>query len=329
MRCIILLGALGGVMLGPLQAETVRITKRQPVTNITTRWLPQFENGHVLSVNTHRNGLIVTHQSGQPRFDQYLELPDLYRVSVRDIAVSPDGRIAAIAGATDWKGRNNSVVATLDPDGNLDATIPTYPFVSDEIGFTGDGSLWALGREIELGERMIGNQRIGQEKPVHDILRQYDREGELVRTLLPRLSVSTDRRHPAYNASLGTSKNYVAILSNPSGFWALVSTEGLIVSSGYIEVHEKRRFMNIIPTDSGELYVSGLLRGSLADAHHEKHGTNVALYRLNRNNGQLEPIDLGDNPPMTAIGSDGDNLVFHDRFSGTGFSLAWGQTSGF
>ena len=328
MRRTVLLAALVGVMLGPLQAEMVRITKRKPVTNITTRWLPQFENGHVFSVNMHRNGLIVTHQSGQPRFDKYLELPDVYRVSVRDIAVSPDGRIAAIAGATDWKGRNTSDIAILDIDGNLDGMIPTYPFVSDEIGFTGDGSLWAMGREIEPGERMIGNRRIGQEKPVHDILRQYDRAGKLVRTLLPRLSVSTDRRHPAYNASLGTSKNYVAVLSNPSGYWALVSTEGLIVSSGYLQVHKNRKFMNIIPTDSGEVYLSGLLRGSLADAHREKHGTNVALYRLDCDNSQLQQIDLGANSRMNALGSDGENLVFRERFSESGFYLVWGQTGG-
>ncbi|MCY4593669.1 MAG: hypothetical protein OXC19_02570, partial [Bryobacterales bacterium] len=289
----------------------------------------QFENGHVFSVNTHRNGLIVTHQSGQPRFDKYLELPDVHRVSVRDIAVSPDGRVAAIAGATDWKGRNSSDLAMLDMDGNMAGTIPTYPFVSDEIGFTGDGSLWAMGREIEPGERMIGNQRIGQEKPVHDILRQYDRDGKFVRSLLPRLSVSTDRRHPAYDASLGTSKNYVAILSNLSGYWALVSTDGLIVSSGHLEVHEKRKFMNIIPTDSGELYVTGMLRGPLATTHREKHGTNVALYRLDRDTGQLEAVDLGANSGLIALGSDGENLVFRDRFSETGFNLAWGLTSSF
>ncbi|MCY4597543.1 MAG: hypothetical protein OXC19_22425 [Bryobacterales bacterium] len=41
MRRTVLLAALVGVILGPLQAEIVRITKRQPVTNITTRWLPQ------------------------------------------------------------------------------------------------------------------------------------------------------------------------------------------------------------------------------------------------------------------------------------------------
>ena len=99
---------------------------------------------------------------------------------------------------------------------------------------------------------------------LHDILRQYDSDGRLVRSLVSRNSMSTERRHPMWNAQMATSKYYVAIVSNVARKWVLVSSEGIIVRTGSFAADATRGnfrgFVAVAVTDSGRIFGHALFR---------------------------------------------------------------------
>ena len=295
--------------VGMLSAADLRPPERTaPFDNhgITEAYPPRFQNGFMYSMNASRNAIWVKHVTEGLKFNKVLEVPDSFRVQISSIAVSFDDRVAASATVIDRRGAYVSIVALLDLDGSLIKVIRPESFRARRVGFTGDGSLWMSGFGIE-------NNR---EPPVHDILRQYDADGLLVRSLISRNSMSTEPRHPMWNAQMATSRNYVAIVSNVAKKWAVVSSEGIIVSTGSFVADETRGnfrgFVTVAVTDSGRVFGHALFReNNRVDATFRA----MQVFELARNQLRLKPVGTNRAYPASGrnrlTGTDGENLVFN------------------
>lgn len=306
----------------PLQAGQLRIPSRAeayPEREFAHLPLAGYQAGHLFAVNPSHTGIWVEQVAGGVAIEQAVTLPDSYRIGIAEpggVAVSFDGRIAVTATVMDREGRFGSVIAWLGMDGSLDHVVRTSPFSATDIGFTADGSLWAIGME---------KNHPREEKPVHDVMRQYDAGGRLVRTLLPRLSLSDGDWHPTEEAILATSRQYAALISESSKTWTLVSTEGIIVGSGTLDLPEGFDVILGAITDSGRLFVEGQWSPEFRDGRDPQQ----PLFEIDRHSGALEFVGTAAGVPNEAfrmlLGSEGESLVFHVTSEGRSHRLVWSQ----
>lgn len=120
---------------------------------------------------------------------------------------------------------------------------------------------------------------------------------------------------------MASSKYYVAIVSNVAKKWVLVSSEGIIVSSGSFAADETRGnfrgFVNVAVTDSGRIFGHALFRkNNRVDATFRA----MQVFEVARDQLALKPVgtDLaypaGSRNMLT--GTDGENLVFNTNSVG-------------
>lgn len=301
---------LADELLVPSRSETfaTRDLRGQP--------LPSYQSGHVSSVNASMSAFWIDHVSEGPKVEQSIDLPDIFQHRIDAVAVSFDRRIAVSAGVFDREGRVSSVLAWFRMDGSLIRVARTWPFSASEIGFTADGSLWAIG--IEKLEDLT-------EKTVHDVLRQYGPDGNLVRSLLPRLNLSTGSLHPIERALLLTSRHYAAVVFPLAEKWTRVSVQGSVISEGSLTVPEGFEIVLGGLTDSGRLFVEGrwknaTLRGSFP---------HIAIFEVQQDSGVLEWLKSGSALPADAfgmlLGTEGEDLVFHVSSQGRDSRLVWAR----
>lgn len=278
--------------------------------------LPSYQSGHVSSVNASISMFRIDHVTDGPVVEHSPNLPDAFRQEVLAVAVSFDRRIAVSVGADDREGRISSFLAWFRMDGSLIRVVRTWPFSAGEIGFTADGSLWAIG--IEKREDLTENT-------VHDVLRQYGPDGNLVRSLLPRLDLWTGYRHPLERALLLTSRHYAAVVSPLAEKWTRVSTQGSVVSEGVLTLPEGFEIVLGGLTDSGRLFIQGhwtnaTLRGSFPQ---------ITDFEVQQDSGDLEWLQRGTALPADAfgmlLGSEGEDLVFHVKSKGKTARLVWAR----
>lgn len=316
-RWIPLLALAAGLVSIPTRAAELLVPSRSETyayRDFGGLPLPGYQSGHVASVNQSMSAYRIDHVTEGPKLQRSLDLPETFRYQVDAVAVSFDRRVAVSAGAVDREGRLTSVLAWFRMDGSLIRFVRTWPFTAGEIGFTADGSLWAIG--IEKLEDLT-------EKPVHDVMRQYDPGGNLVRSFLPRSSLSTGSRHPTEGALLLTSRHHAAMISPLAGTWTVVSTQGTVVSEGSLALPPGFQIVLGGVTDSGRLFVEGpwenaVLRGSFPP---------ITVFEVRQESGDLELVETGAALPTEAfgmlLGSEGEDLVFHVSARDQDSRLVW------
>lgn len=272
--------------------------------------VPLYQSGHLFSVDGSRSSIwveFVSNTRAETALDRAIKLPDSTQVLVESVAVSFGGDIAVSAAATDREGRFVSVIAWLDTDGSPTRIVRTSPFAPSDIGFTADGSLWAVG--IEKLDRSTAH-------PSHDTLRQYDSSGTPVRSLLPRSEFSDDHWHPAHDSLMVTSRHYVAFISRDAGTWTLVSTAGVVTGHGSLNLPGEMAINSAAVTDSGRVFVNCHVPNS-ARSYLFEIGNASRPDRVTTN--ELFPAEQS----RSLAGSDGENLVFLSEARGQAPELIW------
>ena len=305
-----------------MQADRIQIpnkTKNFSNRVMANQPLMKYQNGHLYSKNQSHSGIWINHFSviNGTEIEKSITFPDSLQTQVSDVAVSFDDRIAVSASVMDREGRFAAVIAWYRLNGSLIRIVRTSPFGATKLGFTSDGSLWAVGIE-KMNPR--------EEEPVHDVMRQYDSEGKLVRTLLPRLSLTTEVWHPALRALLLTSKHFAALVATHSRTWTLVSTEGIIVDSGTLDLPDGFEIVVGGVTDSGRIFVGGMWsQGTPPKSEYPR----IPLFEIDRSNNNIELINTTKPLPEgtfgTLLGTEGENLVFHVKSNVKSPQIIWAK----
>lgn len=151
----------------------------------------------------------------------------------------------------------------------------------------------------------------GRETAEHDILRECNEQGVLVRTSLPRSTFVSARRHPAGQAFLVSNTNRLGIYSEAASGYAEVDVSGQL--TGHWEtpaIPGLKAALGAALTASGELYVGGYRK---SDA---RNGQAVA-YRLDRTSRRFVSIDLpvqtGSPTLLGLLGAENDQLIFYGK----------------
>lgn len=300
------------MLVGPLRSGELQDPHKSEIflRDVSHQPLMRYQAGHVFSMNQYKNSIWVesVQAHGKQSLETAITLPNSFQVLVRDVAVSFDREIAVSGFATDKEGRFVNFLAWLRPDGSLIRVVRTSEFAAGKMGFTADGSLWVVG-VVKINK--------DEAHPTHEILRHYNSEGILVGSALPRSDFSYDHWHPALNSYLVTSRNYVAFVSESAKTWTLVSTVGVVINHGRIDVPNDFSISSVAVTDSGRLFMTGRWLGKQM----------FPLFEVGDSKGP-QSVDITNLVPSQEfghlLGSDDEDLVFHFSFSDQS-SIVWSR----
>jgi hypothetical protein len=104
------------------------------------------------------------------------EIPGATKTRVNGFSSSPDGVLAICGWSWDDGGRLADFIAIIKPGGST-RLIRTSPYSPHKIAVVGDGSIWTMGGEATA---------TGESRVDYDILRHYDREGNLLGSAVSR-----------------------------------------------------------------------------------------------------------------------------------------------
>ncbi len=231
-----------------------------------------------------------------------LALPGYSSVRIRGITSSPAGVLAVNASLSDPRLGSASAIVWIAPGGEILRVVGTSPFAASGIAFSADGSLWALGRVHDANDRNA---------PRYDMLRQYNAQGELVRTALASDAFGPQPLRTS-EALLSVAGERILIYFRSERMFAEVSTNGSLVGRWKVDPFPAIEVTGAALASSGEIYATAV------PARRETTADQVSLlYRLDRPSGRLVPLDAGQlAPPGTfamLLGSDPDALVFYSR----------------
>lgn len=184
--------------------------------------IPKWENGFLIVRDFDALTVHLFGRDGRKLWTAAIEIPQAHRASLRAMAAWPDGSVAVSGGALDDSGAAAGFIAWLTPGGATRKIVRTARFVAWHLSVANDGTLWALGREAVAPQSTT-------DAP-HDILRRYSRDGQFVKSALPRTSFAS-RAHPASgHTHLATVAGVVGIYCGPTGEWIEVSsTSGVLL----------------------------------------------------------------------------------------------------
>jgi hypothetical protein len=269
---------------------------------------PKFRHGRLVTWSLE-GGMITAYDSrGDVVTQTTLQLPDVVRLRIGDAAVAPDGTLAVRVSAYSNQGQYAALLIWLDQSGSIIRTVRTSPYQAFGISFDSDGVLWTIGRVHDAEYNAT---------PLHEVLRQYDISGKLIRNRLPNNSMTSmvRYRHPAEECSFVELRDRMGMYCRQSHEWMEFSREA--------ELLHRQRLQPLPPgvkvfgaAVAGEtLFLSAQRSPETAQA--AKASIRV-WYRANRADGSLmiaeAPNDATGKSAGTIVGVHHNQLVtFADR----------------
>ncbi|MEN6602701.1 MAG: hypothetical protein ABFD86_09805 [Bryobacteraceae bacterium] len=228
------------------------------------------------------------------RCDASLRIRDVEAVEGEAIAVGN-----AMVGSLEYTG----FLAFVPIKGGAARIVRTAPFEGMSVAVGPDRSVWVLGLQV-------GEERRILKAPDHAMLQHYGRDGKLIGGSLPWSSFRCGL-HPVVDpgnahAQVRASKDRIGVLLPPCHEWVEFSTNGELtgrwswrdvpISNG---LKSSRMISSVVMTPSNDVFAR----------------IGIGLYRLNREQGTWDPVDLTAATDAGAIfgglaGHDGESLVY-------------------
>ena len=275
--------------------------------------IPIWQNGYFLTYDATvlvSPNVYLYNSAGTLSRKIKVAIPETVQNDVLAVSISTQGIVAVSGGARNVNGRESAYVAWYSKSGELERIVQSNPFIAYHLCFTGDGKLWALGRE---------QQQYGGNEQSHNVLYHFSENGLLLNSVLPLASFPTIDRHPAVQALLVSGKDRVGIYSEPAKEWVEVGLSGEVIGrwrGAETSVATSFRVRGAALVPSGLVYVSAVIQDG------PKGPSRAQIFTLNRANGTWESVDLaGKKPEETALiaGSDGGQLVVTKRLPSYGW----------
>ncbi len=282
-----------------------------------------WDKGHLVafSVGELKEPLTFYDRTGKPLFESYLPFDGAVKTYVHDAVATSSGTAVAAAGVVNRDGASADIIAEI-ANGSIRSAIRTSPFYPLKICSTGNGTVWAYGKELN-------DSRAAEPRQDYPMLREYSFEKGQLRSALDRTTVRPPKGVPLGGASQevqmrcnsqkvvlinGATRELVEydVASSRVGRWAMAPLPGGA---------DFKQITGVALTDSGEIYVSTY------DAPRRDSLTRI-LQLLRNTTGIADWTTVtaihGEGHWFVLLGSDGDSLVYaRGRSSPT---LFWSKT---
>ncbi len=256
--------------------------------------IPKWDNGFFVRFEIPDGSTTPTvylqDANGKDLTAAVVSIPDAVENSIADVAVSPQGGLA-VAGGASWRdGQASGYILFLSPAGKRLQLVRTAPFSPRRICFSPDGSVWALGWELDAG---------GRELPEYNILRHYGRDGVVIRSAIPRSLFSLPgHAGPVSQSYLSVSGDHVGVYVSKSKEWIEVSstTGAMLRRWAGLSLGPNSAVIGAFMTDSGSAYINS-----------ENRQTQVrTVHKLDRINGTWADVK---NVSKRVVGTDRESVL--------------------
>jgi hypothetical protein len=314
MKAVAFVPLLLGSLVPAFAAEPDRLPIR--TVEIPRDWanhsLPRFQNGLVLACERSRAAIWAYHHAGKRLVNVPVSAPGAAATRIRDVAAFPGGTMAAIASAVDERGGAVQAIYWLSPAGAVTRALRTDPYLPLQIHPAPDGTLWAAGRVRDSNLDDV---------PEYDVLRQYDAQGRLLRTALPRslLPPKIPELYSYHSFLVGAGDRIGYYFVEGNTYFELKPSGEIAGKWNIAPPPAEAQLLGCAMAADGDVYLSGQKRRDRNDISDWR----LLLYRLDKPAGVLRPIDFDRNGAlrsMLLIGCDGDQLVFYTRMP---MSVEW------
>jgi hypothetical protein len=292
------LAAADPTVLSP--ASTVLIPRDN-----SNRPIPVFGNGYTVFFDRRPAKVWSYDRTGLLKLETALSLPDASQLTISDVAAAPDGSIAVAATAS-TSHQIAGVLFWINAEGNVERITRIWPFFAAQIAIGTGDSLWAAGKLTD-GQSL-------KELPQHDLLRQYDTEGRLMRTALPTSSFTGARPAPGSYCVLSANATTIGFYSRRANEYVELDSTGVEVRRWKTSaLPENVSIVRGALTSSGDFYIGG-------GYNRQASGYHMALFRLDKQSGAFVPVDVraegSPTRPLTLLGADGDRLILYGKPTG-------------
>lgn len=252
--------------------------------------VPKWENGFFVGFEftPERSPSVYAYdRNGNKVFETWLELDGAYKVVLRSMAASRDGRFAFSGVAENGSATRVFFIAFLDSAGRIVRVNRLDRIAARHLCFSADGTLWAAVQPVLQYPDLTA--------PEHDVLRAYSPSGDLKFSLLPRSSFAATpddplQSHPVADgqsaaSQLAANGSEVAFMS--SGFKELVrvSLAGKLLSRVRMERPAKSYLTGFALAPTGGVYAS-----TQEDDPGDAKKLDFAFYRWNPANSNWDKL---------------------------------------
>ena len=268
-----------------------------------------WSKGHLVgfSVGELKEPLALYDRTGKSLFQSFLPFDNAAKTYVQDAAATSSETVIAAASVVNRDGASADIIAEI-ANGSILRAIRTSPFYPLKICATGNGTVWAFGKELD-------DSRAAEPRQDYPMLREYSFDKGQLRSALDRTTVRPPKGVPVGGASHevqmrcntqkvvlinGATRELVEydLPSNRVGRWTIAP---LPAGADF------KHITGAALTDSGEIYVS------MYDAPRKDSLTRI-LQLIPGASGTAEWTTVsaipGEGNWFVLLGSDGDNLVY-------------------
>jgi hypothetical protein len=218
--------------------------------------------------------ILLLDTAGGPLREVPVTVSSVARTKLNDVAVSPSGVVCVTTTLVSADNRTTSAIFWIDKAGNIDKIVETAPFAASALAFADDGTLWAMGREYDADKR---------DKADCDVLRQYDPMGRLMRSALPKSSLSG---RLSLGATLVAGQGRVGVLTQSE--WVELSSSGAVLGRWPIRtLARKEQITGVAMGSSGQPWIS--IQTNVAPGAAETAGSGI--FRLEPDSGNTIEVD--------------------------------------
>ncbi|MCE5306175.1 MAG: hypothetical protein LLG20_00890 [Acidobacteriales bacterium] len=246
---------------------------------------PKWAGGHLILFRpstTHSdlsNNLAVQDGEGRTVLETRVWVPDATQVWIRDVE-TVEGEAVAVGNAMVGNLEYTGFLAFIPIKGGAARIVRTAPFEGMSMAVGPDRSVWVLGWQL-------GEERRILKAPDHAMLQHYDRDGKFIGGSLPWSSFRCGL-HPVAgpdngHAQVRASKDRIGVLLPTCHEWVEFNTSGELTG---------RWSWRDVPISNG-LKSSTMISSVVMTPSNEVFARiGIGLYRLNREQGTWDPVDL-------------------------------------
>jgi hypothetical protein len=259
------------------QAQRLSLPVRtDPITHeYTNQPPPRYSYGFLLAFDPNA-AQIWSYRDGILKTNTKIVIPGVNSLRIRHVACSPDGILAASVALSNPQLGFTSAIVWIDQAGKIIRVIRTSPFAVGAVTYSSDGHLWALGRTRDDTYHEVAE---------YNILREYNSDGILVRTLLPK-SVVLGSPSPA-TGRLYVRGGQILICFEEANVVVQLASAGNILGQWKLDTSPELQITGAALTESGNIIISGTVQLSPPQASNDR------LYQLDKVSGRLLPINTG------------------------------------
>lgn len=268
-----------------------------------------WDKGHLVafSVGELKEPVAFYDRTGKSLFESFLAFDNVVKTYVQDAVATSSETVVAAASVINGDGASADIIAEI-ANGSIRRAIRTSPFYPLKVCATGNGTVWAYGKELE-------ESRAVEPRQDYPMLREYSFEKGQLRAALDRTTV-----RPPNSVPVGGASHEVQMRCNAQKVVLINGATRELVEYNLSSSRVRRWTIAPLPggvdfkhitgaalMDSGEIYVSTY------DAPRRDALTRILQLVPNASGGaDWVPVTaiLSEGRWFVLLGSDGDSLVY-------------------